>query len=300
MISTLLFYSGTYLIEFMAVALVVCLFLRIITFYSNKKNDGYFSTLSREINILIEKDKEEKVQVSDIDTYLNLFLTKVSDKLPNRSLRYKNQSNRNAKDGKRISIEGYLSGRENFVNILKSESGIFKLQTPPNFSELTYRILGQDQNWTNILKKIPVGGLSRIIDIMPGLFIVFGVFGTFAGISLALPEIANIDFNSIDSSGDILASFVSKTAFAMESSLAGIIFSVLMTVMNSLFPIKDVRHRIVKKVETSLQTLWYHVHFSVKNDDRLAEVLAELSTTLRALSSRKEKISSVSDSEEAA
>ena len=66
----------------------------------------------------------------------------------------------------------------------------------------------------------------------------------------------------------------------METSLAGIVFSVIMTVMNSLFPIKDVRHRIIKKVETSLQTLWYHVHFSAKNDDKLATAIELLNETL--------------------
>ena len=280
MIATLLYYSGTYLIEFMAASLAVCLVLRMVAYYSNKRNDGYFSTLSREINILIEKDKEEKTQVSDVETYLNHFLSRVSDKLPNRSLRFKKQSKLPSTNGKMISIDGYLSGRENFVNILKSESGIFKLETPPNFSELTHRILDQDQNWSTILKKLPIDGISRIIDIMPGLFVVFGVFGTFVGISMALPEIANIDFNNIESSGEILAAFVTKTAYAMETSLAGIVFSVIMTVMNSLFPIKDVRHRIIKKVETSLQTLWYHVHFSAKNDDKLATAIELLNETL--------------------
>jgi hypothetical protein len=288
MITILLQYSGTYLIQFMGASLILCLIFRAIAYYSNKRNDGYFSTMAREINVLIEKDKEEKTQVSDIENYLNSFLSRVSDKLPNRSLRFKKSTPQNPKSGtgKMISIDGYLSGRENFVNILKSESGIFKLQTPPNFSELTHRILGQDPNWTNILKRLPLEGISRIIDIMPGLFVVFGVFGTFVGISMALPEIANIDFNNIETSGETLAAFVTKTAYAMETSLAGIVFSVVMTVMNSLFPIKDVRQRIVKKVETSLQTLWYHVHFSVKNEDKLAQALLAINETLREISSQ--------------
>jgi hypothetical protein len=292
MISTILQYSGSYLIDFMAATLALCLVLRIVAYYSNKRNDGYFSTMAREINITIEKDKEDKTQVSDVENYLNHFLTRVSDKLPNRSLRFKQENKKPSVNGKMISIEGYLSGRENFVNILKSESGIFKLQAPPNFSELTHRILGQDSNWTTIFKKLPIEGISRIIDIMPGLFVVFGVFGTFVGISLALPEIANIDFNNIETSGVTLSAFVTKTAYAMETSLAGIVFSVVMTLMNSLFPIKDVRHRIVKKVENSLQTLWYHVHFSAKNEERLIQTLNAINETLR-LFSHERKLSQV-------
>ena len=248
---------------------------------------------------MIEKDKEEKTHVSDIESYLSIFLSRLSDKLPNRSLRFKKEYKQaTASQGKMVSIEGYLSGRENFVNILKSESGIFKLQAPPNFNELTHRILAQDPNWTAILKKLPIEGISRVIDIMPGLFVVFGVFGTFVGISLALPEIANIDFNNIEASGETLSLFVTKTAYAMETSLAGIVFSVIMTLMNSLFPIKDIRQRIVKKVETSLQTLWYHVHFTSQNDNRLLQTLEALNQAIRDLSKEK-KVTSTGSGEAA-
>ncbi len=143
-----------------------------------------------------------------------------------------------------------------------------------------------DSHWSTMLKKLPVDGVSRLIDIMPGLFVVFGVFGTFVGISMALPEISKIDFNNIDSSGTTLASFVLNTAYAMETSLAGIVFSVMMQVMNALFPIKDVRNRIHKKVETSLQTLWYHVHFSTKAENEILSVLKELTVALKGLHSK--------------
>lgn len=287
MIHLLLDFSNSYLIEFMGFIMCMCFAMRWITYLSSKKNHTYFSTLTREITVGIEKDKEEKVHINDIESYLGTFFDRVSHKLPNRSLRFKKQTPTSS--GKRVmSIEGYLSGRENFVNILRSESGVFHLQTPPNFSELTQRILGQDSHWSTILKKIPVDGVSRLIDIMPGLFVVFGVFGTFVGISMALPEIAQIDFNNIDASGETLARFVKNTAYAMETSLAGIVFSVLMTVMNALFPIKEMRNRIHKKVETSLQTLWYHVQLSSKAENQMIEVLKALNETLQEMKKIKE------------
>ena len=284
MIHFLLVQSNHHLIEFMGFILATCLSLRWLAYVSSKRNDAYFSTLAREVAVNIEKDKEEKVRVHSVDTYLNQFLARLSDKLPNRSLRFKKDQPHVS--GKRlVSIDGYLSGRENFVNLLKGESGVFHCETPPNFSELSHRILGQDPHWSTMLRRIPVEGVSRLIDIMPGLFVVFGVFGTFVGISMALPEIAKIDFANIEGSGQTLFNFVKSTAFSMEASIAGIFFSIVMTVMNALFPIKDMRHRIHKKVETSLQTLWYHVHFSSKSDDQLVEVLKSLNETLQKLNS---------------
>lgn len=300
MISTLLIFSNHYLIEFMGFSLLLCFVMRWATYMSSKRNDTYFSTLAREITIGIEKDKEENIKIKDVDSYLMKFLNKLGDKLPNRSLRFKKEKAIDPGNKKVMSIEGYLSGRENFVNILKGESGVFHLQTPPNFSELTQRILGQDSHWSMMLKRIPIDGVSRLIDIMPGLFVVFGVFGTFVGISMALPEIANIDFNNIDGSGEILSRFVTKTSYAMETSLAGIVFSVLMTVMNALFPIKDMRHRIHKKVETSLQTLWYHVQLSSKAENEMLEVLKALNETLQKMQVPLPPVPTTDDEDKAA
>ncbi len=282
----LLEFSGKYLIEFMGGMLGLCFIMRWFSYVSSKRNDAYFSTLAREITVSIEKDKENKVIIKDIETYLGKFFAEISEKLPNRSLRFKKAkslpNNKNL-----ISIDGYLNGRENFVNILKGESGVFYCETPPNFSELTQRILGQDKHWTTLFKHLPIDGISRMIDIMPGLFVVFGVFGTFVGISIALPEIAKIDFSNIDSSGETLTRFVLNTAYAMETSLAGIVFSVLTTFMNTMYPIKEVRNRIHKKIETSLQTLWYHINVSTKDNDELTLTLKALRETLEKMVSQR-------------
>jgi hypothetical protein len=288
MIHFLLELSGKYLIEFMGAMLGLCFFMRWVSYLSSKRNDAYFSTLAREITIGIEKDKDSKVKVDDLETYLGHFFHEINEKLPNRSLRFKQEDHRVS--GKAtISINQYLNGRENFVNILKAESGVFHCQTPPNFSELTQRILGQDKHWTTMLKTLPVDGISRLIDIMSGLFVVFGVFGTFVGISLALPEIAKIDFNNVEGSASTLTHFVTNTAYSMETSLAGILFSVLMTVMNALYPIKDMRNRIHKKVETSLQTLWYHVQYAKRQENDLAMTLEAIRNALEKLADQEQK-----------
>jgi hypothetical protein len=76
----------------------------------------------------------------------------------------------------------------------------------------------------------------------------------------------------------------------METSLAGIVFSVIMTVMNALFPIKDMRSRILKKVETSIQTLWYHVHFSSNHESELLQTLKALNESIAKLQSHQGQV----------
>jgi hypothetical protein len=141
----------------------------------------------------------------------------------------------------------------------------------------------QDSSWTKTLKHLPIEEMSRMIDALPGIFVVLGVFGTFIGISMALPEIANIDFNDLDASAGTLMQFVLKTTYAMKTSIAGIFFSLILTVLNTLFPIKGVRYRIFKKVEAALQMLWFHIHQDQSDAATLKEALPKLIAVLERI-----------------
>lgn len=148
---------------------------------------------------------------------------------------------------------------------------------------MTFRLLSQDDKWNKLIGPIPLDGISRLIDVLPSMFVVLGVFGTFVGISLALPEVAKIDFSNIETSGKTLGSFVINTTFAMKTSVAGIFSSLVLTLLNALYPIKDVRARIFRQIETTLQTLWYHVQQSRSNDARIESVLERLCAAIERM-----------------
>ena len=71
-----------------------------------------------------------------------------------------------------------------------------------------------------------------------------------------------------------------------------------MTVLNTAFPIKEMRYRIFKKMETSLQTLWYHVHSDespekqmAKNFSKMLDVLQDISDKMSGKDSEEKKAS---------
>jgi hypothetical protein len=99
-----------------------------------------------------------------------------------------------------------------------------------------------------------------LIDILPGLFVVFGIFGTFIGISMALPEIAKIDFNNLDASGEILTQFVKSVTYAMQTSIAGIMFSLVTTFLNTIAPVTGMRKKTHKKIANCFENVWHAVH----------------------------------------
>ena len=57
-------------------------------------------------------------------------------------------------------------------------------------------------------------------------------------------------------------SIVAKVAFSMHTSIFGIIFSVTLTLLNTLFPIKVVRNDIYQHLLNSVERLWYRIHGS--------------------------------------
>jgi hypothetical protein len=293
-IDLILNFFSNYLIEFMGAVLSLALVFRWVAYRSSRSDDVYFSSFTRELEATIDKEKEGRKSIDDIDTYLSDILGQVGKKLPSRSLRNSHKKEEKQGESRVLNFKEYMSGRQGLMLSIQTESSVFHCKTPPNFTELTQRVMSQDKHWTTLLNHLPIEGVSRMIDILPGLFVVLGVFGTFIGISMALPEIANIDFNNLETSGQTLTKFVINTTFAMKTSIAGIFFSLILTVLNTLFPIKEKRQWTFKKVESALEMLWYHINSDSSVEKDMKKVLPELLEVMKKIESHL----SVSSSDE--
>ncbi len=269
MIETLLVFFGNNLIEFMTSMLAIALTLRYVSFRHSIRDEGYFSNFTRELAATIDEDKVKNVDISDIELYLDDMLGRVGQRMPERNLRKELRRDKNKKreniKGEAISLKEFVGSKHGLISNIQNESSVFKTSVPPDFSQLTERVMNEDENWSKLWGVIPIDGITRILDVLPNLFIVLGVFGTFIGISMALPEIAKIDFNDLESSGNTLSLFVVNVTFAMKTSIAGIFFSIILTLLNTIFPIEASRDATFEKVENVLEALWYHLQTDNKN-----------------------------------
>ncbi len=277
MIDSVLTFFSHYLIEFMGLMLSLGLVFRFLSYRSSRLDDIYFSTLSREIDKVLEDDRKNEVKITNAENYVNSILSRVENKLPNRSLRFQKGKNASQIKGKNVvSLRDYVGGQKSLINSINMEVGAFKCPHPPNVRELTQRIMNQDKNWVNLLGVVPIDSVSRMIDILPGLFIVFGVFGTFIGIAQALPEIAKIDFNNLESSGVILSTFVKNVTFAMKTSIAGILFSLILTLLNTMFPISKLRQHTFKKMCYCFESIWMQIHGGSQTEKEMTLLLSKI------------------------
>jgi hypothetical protein len=141
-----------------------------------------------------------------------------------------------------------------------------------------------------LLNFFPVAPISRLNDVLPTVFVVLGIFGTFIGISMALPEIAEMDFGNLEGAGDTLKTFVLKVTFAMKTSIAGILFSLIMTFLNTLAPVRGTREKTFKKVANCFENIWISLHAQKTMEQRLSETIPALLKEVQEIKKEMEKV----------
>lgn len=129
-------------------------------------------------------------------------------------------------------------------------------QERPKLLEISTNVFKNNPCFNKVFGIIPVSILNDILNIIPGLFIVGGIFGTFLGIMKALPELGGMNLNDIDGAKLIMDNFLLKISFSMSTSIIGIVLSVGMTLMNTFMSCEAVFMETVERYENELDILW--------------------------------------------
>ena len=254
MIDLLVMHAAEFLLEGLTILLGMALFFRYMAYRNSRDDQVFFSSFTREIEKKMQEDSMDEVDVEYPEDYITNLINHIEKSLPPRSVRFGNK-----RDSRKLTLKEYTGGSKSLIHSLRDEVNVFSSHHPPNFRELTARIMNRDEHWVKLFGVFKIDSVSRMIDALPGLFIVIGIFGTFVGVSRALPQISQLDFNNLESSSGVLSAFVLDVTFAMKTSIAGIMCSFVLSVLNALSPIGLVRRSIAGQVETTLERLWFFV-----------------------------------------
>ena len=140
----------------------------------------------------------------------------------------------------------------------------------PRTTDITIQIFEKNPQFNNVLGYVPVGTTNEILNILPGIFIVGGIFGTFLGIMAALPELGGMDLSDIEKSKQVMDHFLVKMAYSMITSILGIILNVTMTFLNAFLNPKKTFVEAVERFDNALDTLW-----SACSDNQLPSEIPE-------------------------
>jgi len=131
---------------------------------------------------------------------------------------------------------------------------------PPKILNITKNVFSKNPYFNSIFGIFPTGKTNEVLNILPGLFVIGGIFGTFLGVMKGIPELAGMDLNDPEKTKVIMDRFLVEVAMAMGASLMGIFFSVCMTLINTWFSPDRTFGETIERFENSLDLLWNYAH----------------------------------------
>jgi hypothetical protein len=122
--------------------------------------------------------------------------------------------------------------------------------------EITKSVFDSNPYFNRMVGLFPVGLMHELTNILPGLFIVGGIFGTFLNISKGLPELGNIDLTKPDEAKAIMDMFLVSVSQSMVKSIVGIFLSVVMSLVNTFFAPDQIYYNALNRFAGVLDTSW--------------------------------------------
>lgn len=122
--------------------------------------------------------------------------------------------------------------------------------------DLSKNVFDNNPVFNRLLGVFPMALLNELLNILPSLFIIGGIFGTFLGISMGLPELGHMDLGQMEATKKTMDVFLVKISQAMVKSIVGIGVSVVMSLLNTVFAPENIYYNLVNKFSSSLDQLW--------------------------------------------
>lgn len=137
------------------------------------------------------------------------------------------------------------------IRYLRKESG-----HQPDFHEISNSVLGSNPIFNRVLGIFSLSRTNDVLNILPSIFIVGGIFGTFLGIMRALPELTAMDVTDAQASKLVIDAFLIKISFALSTSILGIVLSIIMSFMNALLSPTNTYVETVDTFNSAAEILW--------------------------------------------
>ena len=126
----------------------------------------------------------------------------------------------------------------------------------PNFQEISNNVFSANPVFNRLFGLFSINRSNETLNILPAIFIVAGILGTFLGIMKALPELAGMNIADAAASKAVIDSFLVKISFALSTSILGIVLSILMSFLNTLLSPESIYLEIINSFKSATEILW--------------------------------------------
>lgn len=262
LIEAFVVFAGQWLIPVMLFMFCLSIAIRVLIYYTVKREEWFAKEFEKRVDIYLkERDSKENVSFYIISkkllerTFYDLF------KLRYIMKRRKPDFVMTSADRIFLIKQGCAILVNDFEKQLKHLR--YNEANHPRLLSTTKKVFSKNPCFGKVFGILPAATINDVINILPGIFVVLGVFGTFLGIMQALPELGNIDVTDPEASKLVMDQFLMHIAFSMNTSLVGIAISVVASLFNASMSPEKIFVSAVERMETALDTLW---HLSANND----------------------------------
>ncbi len=234
--------------------------LRVLVFYTVRRHEWFAREFEKRVGRYLEK--EERGAQESVSFYV--LTKKLLEKTFFEVFENREKFHRRKSDGVMLPSDRLFLIKPGCAwlvrDILKQIRFLKYGSQPPKLINITKNTFAKNPCFNRIFGLIPIGSTNEVLNILPGLFVILGIFGTFLGVMKGLPELSGMDINDPAKTKMIMDRFLIEIALSMGASLLGIFFSVLMSLVNTVASPERVFVEIVDRFEHSLDLLWNRAH----------------------------------------
>lgn len=254
------------LMPLMAFFFVSSIFLRVLVYYTVKREDWFAKEFSKRVRKFMDA-RDDKVEQSFYVITKRLMEITFYEIFEIRSIMKRRNPDAIMTLTDRIFLVQQGSAR--IVSDMLRQIKYLKWGERPKFLEISNNALRNNPCFNRVFGVVPVSAFNDFLNTVPGLFIVAGIFGTFLGIMKALPELGGMNLSDIEGSKLVMDNFLLKISFSMSTSIIGIIFSVGMQLTNTFFSCEKVYIETIERFENDFDVLW-----SMSSSNKLPEEIS--------------------------
>lgn len=254
-------FSTDYLMPFMVLCFVGGVALRVLNWYSLKRQEFFVTEFKKRVDRYLDSLEQHK-GLSFFVVAKHWLMVTFYEIFEVRALLQRRKMDPIMSWSDRVFLT--KMGFAWLVKDVLRKVRNLKYQTQqPRLHEISRNSFETNPCFTNVFGVIPTGLTNDLLNMLPGLFIVGGIFGTFLGITKALPTIGDMNLNDVEGTKLVMDQFLLKVSFSMSTSIVGIVLSVAMSVVNAMFSAEKIFLHTVEVFENALYAIW---HKSDNND----------------------------------
>lgn len=256
-IEFLVIFATDWLLPIMGVAFIAAIGLRALVFYTINRQEWFAIEFQKRLDDYIESDEfESKKSQSYYNTTKRLLEKTYYELFEVRSYMKRRKPDFIMSFTDRIFL--IQQGVAWFVRDITKQLKYlpYQKQCHPKIFEISKSTFQRNPCFNKIFGIIPTSVVSDFLNLLPGLFIVMGILGTFLGISQALPDLGAMDLSDMEGTKLVMDQFLLKISFAMGTSIMGIVLSFIMSLVNTFLSPNRAFINAVERMENALYMIW--------------------------------------------